>query len=268
MNRAQALPRPFAIFAAFAMAVAIAFAGIAATSAPAQAGDTEYWIETTAKGFNGNAAFYGKPKETVNLVIKPTAYVGYYVDGDWKEEQLRSATIKWSFPKTLKATVSGNNLVIKKLPKAAKTYKVQVAAYHKSGERVATKTINIVVKKKPKVKIVTKANNGKGYKTAGTIKRGQRMMLQMTGADWGWNNNTRKAFYVWKVKNKKTGKTVTWTSNKYNVSSNLIAGGSVAGSNYPVFMGYFKQAGKYKITATVYHSNKKIASKSKTITVK
>ena len=33
-------------------------------------------------------------------------------------------------------------------------------------------------------------------------------------------------------------------------------------------MGHFKQAGKYEITATVFHSNKEIASTNKTITVK
>ena len=108
-------------------------------------------------------------------------------------------------------------------------------------------------------------------KSLSSVKKGADFMMETPGAFFCWNNNTKstmKYFYTWSVK-KVGGKTATWNAKKGVFKSNaLIGGGSIAGNNVPIFMGAFKQKGKFKITATVHHSDKKIATATKIITVK
>ena len=78
------------------------------------------------------------------------------------------------------------------------------------------------------------------------------------------------AFYNWTVKNLKTGKSVTWSSKKALKNNSWIEGPEfgAGGTQYPIAMGEFKKAGKYKITVKIFHGDKVAAKVSKTVTVK
>ena len=245
---------------AFAIACMLAFAAMAVSTAPAYA-DDDYYITVSGNGpFDFAYGFCGKPGQQVNWKIN--AETNYYDEG---ELTLEGATYKWTIDPKLKAKVNGSKVVIKKLPKKAGKYKLKVTAYDSEGTKVAVCTNKVIVAKKPAVKIQLTAQ-GKSIKN---VKRNDMIMMHMKNALFGWDNNTKKPFYTWTVKNLNTGKTATWNSKKESFNKNaFISGSSVGGGGYPVFMGTFEKTGKYKVTAVVYHSNKKIATATKTFTVK
>ncbi|MDO4400461.1 MAG: hypothetical protein Q4D27_05885 [Coriobacteriia bacterium] len=261
MSHASNLRTFLSKLSVFVVAMGLACAATLALSSPAQAAETE--IEFTNIGFGGEVGVYATPGEKFTLKANT-----YTVDDEWNRTNINDVTYTWTANAKLKATSKGAKLTIAKVPKVGK-YSVKVVAKDTDGNTLAKKSFKLVVKKKPALKVkVTKMG---GTKNLSSVKKGDSIGISMQGASWGWDNNTKgtaKYFYTWTVK-KVGGKTATWNAKKGVFKSNaFIAGSSVAGGDVPYFMGSFKQKGKYQITATVYHSNKKIATAKKTITVK
>ena len=224
--------------------------GLSAGALATQADDVEYSISLKGVPYDGNYGIFGKPGEKLTI----TAGAQYFDTTVGKYVVAKGATVKWSSVSAkLKAVQKGNKLIIKKLPKAG-TYKFAVAVFDADGKKLAAQKYTIVVKKAPTVKI------RKTTTPTGTI------MLAMRGAKFGWDNNTKKPFYIWTVKDLATGKTSVWNSKKGFVKNGgFVQGGQVAGGGEPNLMAAFTKSGTFKITATVYHSNKKIATASTTL---
>ena len=281
MNRANTRTSRSAILLACSMALAIALAGVCALSQSAQAEEeVEYFIKVSCKnvGVKSYQTFYGKPGETVNLSIKPKAVKkSYYdeVEGVWVDgSRVNSVKYKWEVSKKLKAKVaSGNKLVIKKLPKVAKTYYAKLFAYDKNGNFLCQEKIKIIVKKKPKVSIRFDALDDDYFiltKNVSALDKDSNVDISLIGAHVGWDNNAAtKPFYTITIKNLDTGKSVKLVNKKVHEidECDFVEGRMASGEKFPRFSACFTQAGKFKVSAVIYHGNKKIATGSKTVTV-
>jgi hypothetical protein len=71
------------------------------------------------------------------------------------------------------------------------------------------------------------------------------------------------------IKNLSTGKSVKVVNRKLHdiEGCDFVDGGMVSGEKIQRFVGSFTQTGDFKVSVTVYHANKKIATANKTITV-
>ena len=241
-------------------ALTLALAGLFSFARPAQASEN-YEVVTTNIPTVTNA-IYAVPGEkvTIKLGVK-----------DWSEyKDVKASEYVVSSSSLKNLAVSGNTIVVGKAPKAGK-YTFKVTAKDADGSRLAAKTFKLVTKKKPALKIAMQTRNDKGAivsKNAKSVKQGNSFILLMKGADFGWDNNTKKPFYTWSVKDLDTGKTVKWNTKYGSFKKNsFVSGSSVAGGGCPSVFGSFKRGGRFKITATMYHSNKKIATATKTIMV-
>ena len=251
-----------AAFAAFAVSVAIACVGMLAFTAQAQAEEYFASFSNQMLDYNNNAV-YGKPGDTI--VLKPVLY---------KQSNYKKAsgvTYKWKCSDALKATTTTTKATIKSLPAVGK-YKVTMTAVNAKGKTIYTDTYKVIVQKKLSVKLITQnmKSNGTMTKNSASIKKNQEFFFTAKGANWGWDNNKKKPFYVWSAKNLKTGKSVTWSTDKALKSNSWIKGPKygIGGADTPIATGKITKAGKYKITIKVYHSDKVAATASKTITVK
>ena len=266
----NALPKTtgklFSAIAAFAIALTVMFlvapaseahadtggTGLAASAIATQANDVDYAIALDGVPYSGLYGIYGQPGE--KLAIKANAQ---YLDSKtWDLVSVKGATYKWTKVNSkLKATVKGKKLIVNKLPKAG-TYKFTVTAFDADGKKLVSSKCAIVVKDKPKLKIA-QSETGSGDS-----------MFVMEGALFGWDNNTKKPFYAWTFKNLNTGKTAVWNSKKGFTKNDVgMKGATVAGNNAPTLMARFADSSKYQVTATMYHSNKVIATASQTVTV-
>ena len=232
----------------------------------AQSNESDYFIALRGIPYEGEYGIYGKPGE--KLVIR--AYAETHDIETWEGVPIEGATVKWtSVSSKLKASKRGNKLVINKLPKAG-TYKFTVAGYDENGKKLCKATYKIVVKKKPSLKIQMSINGDKSRTKSNYswAYANEDIMLTMAGAKFGWDNNTKKPFYTWTVKDLGTGKTATWNTIEEVFERNpIIGGGSAYGGSTPYFMGRFFKAGTFKITAKMYHSNRKIATAAKVVTI-
>ena len=100
------------------------------------------------------------------------------------------------------------------------------------------------------------------------MKKNQAVFLVLNGAKYGWDNN--KVFCKWSVKHVKSGKTVSWSTNKWLGNTSIIknAAEGAGATVYPTNYVKFKKSGTYMITAKMYHSSTVIAKTSRTLKVK
>ena len=246
---ALALTAAFAVTPAAQAQANVGQAKSAASSLAAQTDDVRYYFSFDGAAYGGDYGIYGTPGEKMEL----EANLQYLDRETWVTVTVEDATIEWTnvAPK-LNATASGNKLTINKLPKAG-TYKFTATAYDADGNKLFSQTEKIVVKKSPALKIV------KSSSEMGTI-------INLKNASWGWDNNTTKPFYTVTFKSLETGKTAVWNSKKGFTKNKIsMSAGSIAGAGYPALIVQFDQSGKYKITAKLFHSDKQVATVSKTI---
>lgn len=239
----------------------LVFSAMLVMTTPAQA-DMGYELQAlNAKKMDCvEYGFYGVPGEKATYKLKLTGF-----DGNDGWGTVVNAKFTYKGNAKLKGSVKGNRLVFKKLPKAG-TYKFKITAAQADGRLPETMSFKMIVKKKPAVKVkVTEPGKSKALKT---VKNNEDVFINLGGASFGWDNNTKKPFYVLKVKNLNTGKVAKWSSKKGTYKKNgFIEGEMIAGGTNPVLYGSFTKTGKYKVSVAVYHSNKKIVAKTKTITV-
>lgn len=254
------------------LGILLAVVAIALAIAPtrAYAADVDYSFKVTGVPYDGTYGVYKTPGEKLSMKARL-----YKTDMEtWETTAVKSVTYKWTVDAKLKSktTVRGGNILVKKLPSKKCTYKYTLKAYNSKGKLLYKKAFKIYIMKKPAISITMrtfKASGGIASNNATTVKVGARMNLEMKKASFGWDNNTKTCFYTWKVENTKTGETAAWSKKRGSFGTNdIIEGDPIAGGATPFLMGSFKKAGTYKITATLYHSNKKIATATKTITVK
>lgn len=248
----------------FAMALMALMLGIVGLAAPMPAyADDAYEMKLDGVFYGGETPVYGTPGEKLGTTI--TATVGTRDEETWEFTEVEGANYKWTAASALKVTVDGNKLTINKLPKIAGTYKVTVKA-KKGGVLLAKKTFKVVVKKQPKLVLSTSVIPGQP--SVSTFTLDDTVRLLMKNASWGWDNNVTKNFYKLTVTNVSTGEVAVFKNKKDAFAKNtFVSGFSVAGDTEPwVFMD-FKQAGKYKIEVTLFHSDKKLITKSKGIGV-
>lgn len=233
------------------------------------ADDVGYGVKIlNSAGLDSSYGIYGVPGE--KMILKANAY-SFPNDTPYETTNLKGVTFKWKVDAKLKAKTKGAKLTASKLPKKEGKYKVQVTAYDKNGKKLGSAKSSVVVKKKPGVKIALRVFGDKGpvVTKSNKVSKNAQIMLEMKNAKFGWDNNTKKSFYTLTVKNTKTGKTAIWDSKKGMFKKNaFFNGSSIAGGSVPTVMGRFTKAGTYKVTVAVYHSNKKIDSATRTLTVK
>ena len=245
----------------FAASCMLASATMLSFATPAQA--DEYQIEVANVNLDDcvTYGFYGMPGEKASYKLNLVAY-----DENYNKSKVKGATFQFKASGKLKGKLKGNKLVFKKLPKAGK-YKFSIIAMTADGAAVARVKAKFIVKKKPALKINVRAMGTN--KWTRTVKKDTDIMIEMSGAFWGWHNNTEKSFFTLEAKNLKNGKVAKWNAKKgFFKKNDFINVATVAGGATPVLMGSFTQKGTYKITATVYHSNKKVVTKTTKITVK
>ena len=237
-----------------------------ALTAQADDDDIDYFASFAGVPYSGDYGFYFMPGNKATI----TAKVAYFDQAnDWKKTYVKGATATWlNVDKRLKAKIDGNKLIIKKMPKAG-TYKFKVVIRDKDGNKLISETRKIVVKKKIPAKL--KMDVMSGYDDAGQNVKwayvGSRFVMTMDGASFGWDNNTKKPFYVWKVEDVDTGEVAVWNKKKGVFKKNsFIESESVAGGACPNIFGKFKKTGTFKFTGVVYRSNKKVATVTKTVT--
>lgn len=261
--------RERASWAAACVALAIC-AACALAAAPGNAyADTTYY-DLNAQSASGLDAddygFYGIPGEKLTYKLSTLAW-----DENNNTQTVKGLTYAYSGAKKLGGKLKGSKLTFKKLPKAG-TYKFTIKAKDKSGKVVATWKYKFIVKKKPSVKLkirTTDANYKVISNNAKKAKKSDNITLCAEGAYFGWDNNKKKNFTVWTVKNLKTGKTAKWDSKKRTFKNNsFVNGAGIAGGDIPYLLTGFKKKGTYEITVDIYHSDKKIASSTKKLTVK
>lgn len=253
------------------LGILLAVVAIALAMAPtrAYAADVDYSFKIKGIPYDGAYGIYKTPGE--QLTMKAKLYKTNLET--WETTAVKSVTYKWTVDAKLKSktTVRGGNILVKKLPSKKYTYKFTLKALDAKGKVLYKQTYKVYVMKKPAISIAMrtfKASGGVASNNASTVKVGARMNLEMKKASFGWDNNTKTCAYTWKVENTKTGETAAWSKKRGSFgTNNIIEGGPIAGGGSPFFMGSFKKAGTYKITAALYHSNKKIATATKTITV-
>jgi len=269
MNLETTARRPLAFAAAFIAAIAITVSAAMAFASPALADDDlDYNVVLKGVPHEGIYGINGMPGE--KLTIKAVAS---YIDADnpWPGKKISGATYKWvKISSALKAQVDGNKLIIKKLPKAGK-YKFRLIAYNKDGKRIWANTWTILVKNKISPKIVINAfgSNGPSAKSVSKFKKNTRIMMTLKNASFAWDNNKKKSFYTFTIKDLKTGKTAKYNPKTESFSKNAFFEDlPIGGASMPTFMGSFTKAGKYKITATVFRNDKKVEATNKTVTVK
>ena len=241
--------------AAFALSLAIVCAGMFAFVAPAHA-DDEYFMQFGYRLLDYDGSIYAFPGE--KMVLSPT------VTNMNSGKAVKGATFEWACDEALKAKTTDAKATISKLPGVGK-YKVTITAFNAKGKQLCKKKVKIVVKKKLKtsIKLLVKG------KSATSVKKGATMMLVLDNVGWGWCKNYKKRFYTISVKSLKTGKIATKSNTKALTKNSFVEQPTaIGGFDYPSIYGHFKVKGKYKVTGTVYRDGKKIASASKTITVK
>ena len=257
--------------AILATTLALALVGLVAAAQPAYAAITYDSIDFAGAPYEGNYGLCGLPGD--KLVLRATLR-GYNDETNTTVVPKSSKiTYKWTMNSKLKAKTDGRVCTITKLPKAGNYYS-RVRAYNKAGKLLYSKKFKIEVRKKPAIKVVMRvrgASGAFGDANVSKAKANVEVMLNLKGASFGWNNNTKRAykgFYTWKITQLGTGKVAKWNkANGQFYKNDFVNGGSVAGGDSPFFMGTFTQKGTYKIEGTIYHNNEKLAVASKTITV-
>ena len=235
---------------------------MAAFATPASAeDDADYWILISGKNvtYYGDYGIYAKPGEKLVAKAKTVAYT------ENGESTVNGVTYKWCANSKLKAKINGNKLTVAKLPKVGK-YRFSVSAYDKSGTLLQKQAYTIKVKKKPGAKIVLR--NPSNNRTMKIAKKGKPVFIELKNASFGWDNNKKKAFYIFTIS--KDGKTSKWNAKKGLVKdANIVDGfSSIAGGLNPILSASFKQKGTYTLTATIYHSDKRIQKVTKKLAVK
>ena len=266
MNLETTARRPLAFAAAFIAAIAIAVSAAMAFTSPALADDdVDYY--TIVKGSTYGVA-YGLAGEKAVY----QAEVVYYDAAAGVEKKLSSATFKFvKVSAGLKATAKGSKLVVNKLPKSGK-FKFTAVAYNKDGDKIGTTPVKVVVKKKPKMKIDIQqfGKTGPAAVSPSKIKKNARLILTAKNGSFAWDNNKKKSFCAITVKSLKTGKTAVFNpkTGKFSKNSFIAAEDAPGGSGQPSIWASFSKAGKYKVTMTIFHSDKKLAVATQTVTVK
>lgn len=243
------------IITAFALALAVACAGVFAFVTPAHA-DDDYYMTFSPRLLDYDGSIYAFPGE--KMVLNPT------VMNTNNGKAAKNVTLEWTCDEALKAKTTAAKATINKLPGVGK-YKVTIKAVNAKGKQLCKKKVKIVVKKKLSVKIGLMVEG----KTVTSVKKGKTMMLFLDGASWGWCQDYNKRFYTLSVKSLKTGKTATLSNTAALSKNNFIEQPmGIGGFDYPSIYGEFKVKGKYKVTGAVYRNGKKIATATKTIAVK
>ena len=237
---------------------------MAAFATPASAeDDADYWILISGKNvtYYGDYGIYAKPGEKLVAKAKTVAYT------ENGESTVNGVTYKWCANSKLKAKINGNKLTVAKLPKVGK-YRFSVSAYDKSGTLLQKQAYTIKVKKKPGAKIVLR--NPSNNRTMKIAKKGKPVFIELKNASFGWDNNKKKSFCAITVKSLKTGKTAVFNpkTGKFSKNSFIAAEDAPGGSGQPSIWASFSKAGKYKVTMTIFHSDKKLAVATQTVTVK